>query len=283
MYNGNTSPITILFEGLMVFCKNEANDRYEFGVLAPDVAVDHEFKIAIDSGPADEPPIDVEYYKRLGNIWTMDVVDIDSGSIKKNFDKVENGHEGRLIDTPTGQYDFSWVMDLESDEFHRGPLHLQRGKLTPIIHLTSGIFFTKYKSIALNRRLGAGEFSAFGFVAETLGVDIVLQPNEELVFRVANAGEQGVIFRLRDSAQVIIGNTPIPHDEHTDQGPTHFQHYYKLFPKISDGEKFELGPAGVRPARPINVHPKFENEHLRTCCGMVCGKVLLSRRKTPLE
>jgi hypothetical protein len=227
MYKGKTSPVTILFEGMVVFCKNEHNDRYEFGILAPDVAVNHEFNISVGSESGDSHSVDVERFLRMGNIWTIDVLDINSGDIRKDLDKTEKGHDGRLRDNPAGQSDFSWLMDLESNEFHREPLNLRAGKLKPIIHLTRGNLFTKFKSIELARKQGKGEFYKFGFVTETLGIDIALRPDEELVFRVANAGQEGEICRARGKTIVVIGNTTIPHINHSDDGPTHLQHYYK--------------------------------------------------------
>lgn len=267
-----SSTIEITFEGLMIFHK-EAGNRYEIGILKPEVAPGHKFQILVD-----EKPIDLTRYKVKS--WILEITG-RPGSKGPTLRNV--GHNNtRLMDSQVGQYDFSWSVDLESKEFHGHELKLRPNKLWPIIHLPDGDFYTKYKSPFLDRKQDGGAFSRFGFVAETTALEINLQQGEELVLKESNTGPEGVILRLGYDSHphtVDIHNSPIGS---VSSGPSHFKMYYQLFTGVAESQKFDFrfNPETPAPASAFNPYPVL---HIAWVGSLPCGAALLGTRTTPLE
>ncbi len=255
--------VEVTFEGLMVL-HQKVNHHYEVGILKPDIATNHTFRIEIDG-----TPIDLSRYPRDGE-WALEVKR-PSGRPNPPTSLHNVGHQGRLQDSQTGQSDFSWAVDLESSEFHGHTLNLKRGNLQPIIQLPGGELSTKYKAPLVERHQGAGGFSDFGFVAETTALNFQLEPGETLILRVGKT----VIFQRNAgpaSYKVDIHNSP-----NEPSKESHFMIYYQLFTGIPDSSKFDFKIKEPK-AHPLNEYP--DN---RWIDGMPCGLVVLGKRIAPLR
>lgn len=142
----NPASVTILLSGLMVLHKDEAKGTYEVGIVPSAAPHKHEFTIRVDD---EKDPKVLPANRGL----TIEIT--NSTPTAPNEEK--KGHAGRRPDDINGQYDFDWVVDLETD-FHKRELTLKKDKLYPIIHLPNGTIKTKYKSIDLQRNQGGGAF-----------------------------------------------------------------------------------------------------------------------------
>jgi len=307
----NSTPVTIMFEGLMVFHREAGG--YELGILQD--APGHSFTINIESNPGGRRMVDVDHFKTLGNNWSLELRGTSRVELA-NIRLRSKGHSGRLDDNWKGQSDFGWIMDMESAELHGRALTLIPGRLAPIIHLRNGELYTKFKADKLERRQGTGEFSAFGFVAEVVALDIYIQRGEDLVLKVADSAKAGEIFSLPYdpllSYRVGITNVPI-HREQRSGEQSHFHLYYRLFSDVPNEERFEIRAKEPR-EHPFNDYPhdqpdialnlaNFAHPLVRTgfrtpllpvrreepprltCCGMACNAVLLGKRSehAPLQ
>jgi hypothetical protein len=168
-----TNTVTVTFEGLMVFDRS-TKGGYEVGILKP-VAKGHEFTVNWGEGKkgrADLPP---------DTRWILDVENWQD--LPGNSQPWERGHKVRRPDDLIGQYDFSWIIDLEGREFHTHPLNLDPGHLSPIIYLPHGVLSTKSKSIDLRRSKGGAGSSKFGFVPEAIALSFDLEVNQALVLK----------------------------------------------------------------------------------------------------
>jgi len=175
----NTTAVEVALEGLMVLHK-KAGNHYEVGILKPEIAHDHVFRIWIDN-----EELDLKEYPR-DKTWALEVVKPSGGSSGPGMRLRERGHRGRLDDSRTGETDFSWAVDLEGREFHNRLLRLRPGNLKPIIQLPDGELWTKYRAPMLQRKLGNGTYSDFGFVTETTALSFNLRPGEKLRLKIAN-------------------------------------------------------------------------------------------------
>jgi hypothetical protein len=277
--NSKTPNVEISFEGLMVLSKQQANGRYEIGILTPKLAHQHTFKILIDGKKVPN----IGRFLAKGGKWILEVTYPEGGAGRAGTTLRDTGHRGRLKDSEKGQFDFScWAVDLESDEFHDRLLTLKPGYLKPIIQLPDGEFLTKYKAPMVQRKKGKGEFSDFGFVAETAALVFALQPGQELVLRVEKTGREGEVFRLKYGKfrEVSIQNPP-----DMPSKISHFKLYYGLFSNVPDDEKYDFRIKEPK-VHPINEYPisKFHPHAEKAWVdSLPCGKVLLGRRTAPLE
>ncbi|MFY9554266.1 MAG: hypothetical protein WAV47_06045 [Blastocatellia bacterium] len=273
--------ITVSLDGLMVIDPN--GSVYDVGVLIPSIADGHSLKVLVDGVR--------KSYTRLmpGDTWTLGV----EGSSRPGVVPANLGHDKRRMDdnsnaqgqnTSKGQYDFDWIIDF--DDLHRG-LTIRPDLLTPIIHVTEGIIYSRYKTDFMKTKRGAG----FGFFTETVALDLQIDPGQVLVLTSDRTHE--VIFRVPYSAtepshEVGIENTrDHPHEE------SDFPIYYLLF-KVSQ-TKFDFEPDGSG-RRPNNAVPRPQTERTTvntkqkqapsqvrksTCCGLKCNPVQVSI--TPLK
>ncbi|MGH9969811.1 MAG: hypothetical protein ACREBG_18735 [Pyrinomonadaceae bacterium] len=271
--------VTILFSGLMVFHHEKDKPSYEVGILD---TPSHAFGVVVDSVPIHDLP--------KGRSWILEI----PNSSTSVTELLEVGHGGkRRPDSKEGQFDFSWIIDLESEEFHDKELKLKPGLLKPIIHLPNGRLYVRYKSIDLERQQGDNEkFSDFGFVPETLALEVELQKDQELVLRDARTGGKAVKLIQNSfpppNSGYIVSFTNIRHSP--SQG-SDFRLYYKLF-NVPRGEQFDFRRKEDNREHPYNKYPgyplafkdtDYKLGYKDTCCGMVCTKVLLGTRKKALE
>ena len=272
----DTTAVTVFFSGLMVFHREDGKPNYEVGIVRPEVARDHKFSVRVDSDTIHNLP--------EGTSW---ILEITNSPQTPNIPPVEVGHGGkRRPDNINGQFDFSWLIDLESPEFHNKELDLKPGLLWPIIHLPNGRLYTRYKSVDLKRSQGTGTASDFGFVPETIALQVELHQGQELVLKDAKPDGKEA-FRLKyhppssphSGYSVYITNLR-PHSRRDSD----FALYYQLFNGIDKEDQYDFKPHTDTKEHPHNSFPGYVPGHVfETCCAMACTEVLLGTRKNPLE
>ncbi len=298
----NEMEVMVLFSGLMVFNKNPHTDAYEVGIPNQEISEGHEFCVQrlgaprmcrdLDkskhnvSKPPDDPP-----FLPNGVKWTLSVTrppnEGPHGAMQK---------DRRRPDVEGGQHDFGWIIDLDGEKFHNTRLELNGGQLQPIIQLPKVKLLTKYKSPDFFRQKGNEEKELFGFVAETIGFRVQLKKDEELVLieERPDPQEDEVITRVPYVAPsdvggnyevVIISNARYPPHRTSD-----FKVYYKLFKGVDalpkyDFEENETEPCNEgnpKPCVALNPVPKYKTPP-RTCCGLICTQILLTKWGEPLK
>lgn len=285
--------VTIYFSGLMVLNK-KTNGDYEMGILSDDPE-DHIFcvKRASASRPIcrDRVPAVKEWEFIITNpTATPAPTPLGAASPRPK----------RRPDNNAEQFDFNWTIELDGPEFHNRPLELESGHLNPIIQLPKGVFFTKYKSYDFVRTKGGKPdpaADAFGFVAETTGLRLILRPGQELVLR-AKGGREPILsipylpphVPGGNYEIVLITNVRTDESEYSD-----FHMYYALFPKVPENERYDFHrnygeyPCPDKPSDegciPLNLVPrdKRAKDGKRTCCQMDCTKIYLTRLGKALE
>lgn len=298
---GREMEVTILFSGLMVLNK-KSNGDFEMGILGDDdVKKEHEFCVRQASS---SKVICREDMGDMGTGWRF-IVRNQAGSATPSPTPVPSlflGAEGprpkRRPDDEAGQFDFNWIIQFDGPEFHGDKLELLPGHLNPIIQLPKGQFFTRHKSYDLIRKKGdETEDKAFGFVAETTGLRLTLQPGQEL-FLLDGTGEQGkegkkilsVPYAFPYSEIVSITNVRPEPSEESD-----FHMYYDLFKPLDKSEHYDFirnknqfpCPDKREPCHAYNMVPHDERWEekatLRTCCHVDCTKIYLSRSGKALQ
>jgi hypothetical protein len=300
---GREMEVTILFSGLMVLNKKSDNS-FEMGILSdPDVQKEHEFCVRQASA---SKVICRKDMQATGIDWRF-IVRNQAGGAPPSATPVPSpylgaGAEGprpkRRPDDEAGQYDFNWIINFDGPEFHGEKLELLPGHLNPIIQLPGGQFFTRHKSYDLIRtKGGTAEDKAFGFVAETTGLRLTLQPGQELVL-LDGSGEKGkdgkkilsVPYAYPYSEIVSITNVRPEPSEESDFGM-----YYNLFKPLDKSEHYDFArnknqfpcPGSAEPCHAHNMVPHDERweekSALRTCCAIDCTKIYLSRSGRALQ
>jgi hypothetical protein len=297
--------VKVTFEGAMVFHPLKGSNDYEVGVLVPLIAPCHNFSIVRDGKPI--PPADLSGAMSMGNSWHLDVINMATRNARVGTmdPPKEEGHMHRLDDTAKNQYDLSWIADFESTEFHgdgKTPLRMTPNLLKPIIRLSKGQLRSEYKIEKLKRKKGMVPAPAgdFGFMTETVGLNINLMPGEALVLKVQQNNHEvfNIPYAAGTSPLVKIGNFLPLEMRHG----SHFQVYYGLFPDyVRDEDKFDIElecPREVErkskgkslgrssrctPVFPINKHPDISIFKKRTVGDYPCGGIRLHVRPTPLE
>ena len=269
-----TNHVIVLFSGLMVF--HPKDNTYELGIVGPDVSNGHIFSVGAKSG--DELP--------TGLHWTLQITNSQPTAITE----LNVGHSVRRPDNIDGQFDLSWMIDLESSEFHGRSLSMTPKLLKPIILLPpNGRLYTQYKSIDLERWQGPDSRKAtdFGFVPETIGLHVELNAGQELVLRDDAPGPKAEVFRVRyrpeqPPVMINVNNVRHPYSAYSD-----FRLYYKLF-QVPEAEQFDFKANEDNKLPPFNPHPGYANpvydkdRKRTTCCMMACTAVL-TRRSIPLD
>jgi len=228
-----TSVVYVELDGLMVFHKN--GDEYEVGVVGQSIAADHTFSILMDGRPV-KTPAELQALISKGNSWRLEVINASSGQANpKDIKPVEIGHPDPLHDTFSGQNDFSWVIDF--GKFHGKTPTLKPGLLKPIIHMSHGTIYTKYKIERIDRkRRNGGNTETYGFIAATVGLDVPLHSGEELVLRLEDGTKEKVFPPVPFTGKDIT--ITIENVANHDEFP--FDYYYCLFDGISDDEKYDV-------------------------------------------
>lgn len=241
-------PTTIIFNGLLVFQHDLANKVCNVGVLrARDSTPPHILQIEVDPNPNTgtgtlklDPEL-LESYVQAGNIrWMLDVVKsgqpVPAGIVVNPAIPAD-----RRTITEANKEDFGWIINMESGEFHSGPLIRTRGQLKPIIKLSTGLLFTSCMANPVDVKQGPITRSPFGFIAGAIGLR--LKPTDGDIAVLYFKDQQGVpteIFRLPNINQISytikIQNTP-------REGPAggHFHMFYdRLFRGVGTNQKFDI-------------------------------------------
>jgi hypothetical protein len=271
--------VTVLFNGLMVFRKEKDSPRtYEVGVL--ETPPPHRFEVIAGAS---------EIVDRPTGHWRLEIT--NWRSTKKNpWEKIPN--KPRRPDHKLGQSDFSWIIDLESREFHDGELKLKTGMLKPIIHLPNGELYTKYKSGDLKRwQRGQPAKTDFGFVPEAIALPLELNKDQMLVLRDDVPGGKVVeLVKYNENSpeKCSASEVHITNRRHPMSKVSDFGRYYDLIEGYREPSRpfdhslhydFEPNRATNRP-HPYNPYPGYE---LKTCCMMACTVVLLGKQTIPLQ
>jgi len=277
--------VTVAFSGLMVFHQEQGRLSYEVGVLGPDVADGHEFTVGYEGVVKDR--------KHLpnGRSWTLKVT---NSEVVPGTGPVEIGHQVRRPDNQAGQYDFSWIVDLEGSEFHGSALELKAGLLKPIIHLPDGSLYTRFKSGDLQRWQGSGTPSDFGFLPETIALGLKLKKGQVLVLKDDTSGTE--VFRLPyipNQAPYLISIKNVRHPLGEDSD---FRLYYRLFPNIPKEKQYDFrrnGDSKMSAFNPAPMEMPLASRHhfseetksmiMIGCCAMDCSSVLLGKRTAALK
>jgi hypothetical protein len=279
--------VTVLFQGLMVFHQPEGK-FYDVGILGPEVTAGdkHVFSVEVDGTTIQNLP--------QGSDWTLQITNATPAPAPTPY---EYGHnDQRLEDHPNGQWDFSWIVDLDGKEFHpREKFKLKKkGLLTPVIHLPNGMLYTRYKSRDLKRgpKDENQTFARFGFVPETIGLNVNLGPGQSLILTDGN--EKVTLVPDEpcppDSAcrVVSIKNVRPKHEQKSD-----FALYYELFEDLKEAPKkmfdFDKNDRDIK--TPLNPYPGYKPEikvthndpEKDTCCMMACTAVRLINLQGRLE
>lgn len=237
------TPVTVTFEGLMVFRRDRREDLFDVGLMpAKNMASvglpgipDHFSKITVTPNPSPGGPpslvIDeaqIAGYLAMSNVWNLDVVD-SSGTIK-GITRAPGPSDRH--DRDNTQNGFGWLMNIH--ELHPSA-SLTPGRLKPVIRMTNGTLTTIFKTDGIDLLTGLVARPTvvhFGFIGETAGLEMSLRPGEALVLKVGNT----TIFRIQHNPTVkytVAIENVMPHHTHTS-GVDHFQAYYALlFPDIS--------------------------------------------------
>lgn len=95
----------------------------------------------------------------------------------------------RNTPTPENKKDFNWIIDFEGTELLSRDIFEKRHALNPVLHIKTGEFQTAKLSPYRFLKVRDGVISDFGFVAETIGVEITVREGEHLVLRL-NPGRE---------------------------------------------------------------------------------------------
>ncbi len=236
-----TAHVIVKFEGLMVFHRCRSTNLYEVGILQN--ATGHKLSISYaQSGESNTtiPDWRIAQLKGVNKHWELDLIDTETSTPRREPHIPTGSHQNRHDLMPDGrQFDFSWIIDLESEEFHGPIMHpININALNPILHLGNGTLSTHSKTVRLDRRRGAKSYERFGFIAETIALCLEFREGEKVVLKVKDSDEE--VFHLEHSPgatyRVNIVNSSGP--AHPGD-PDHFQLYYEhLFPNIV--ERFGL-------------------------------------------
>ena len=223
------------FRGLLAFCFNSRLKHCQIGVLSTD---DHEMRCQLikkrsDPGSEEEQSLTISHglLGQTSELW-LDV----EGGVTSGRRPAEPFIAGRWDEPPTDPRDFRWVANLEGPLFYDRPLKVRSGALRPILVITTGLFYSakltsdSYLALPEVPKGVRGATKApgkLGQIAECIGADLCLHPNQALVLRAGWNGpellrlerEEGVTYEVAvenlDKTQATVGRD--------------FGHYYEAF------------------------------------------------------
>ncbi len=240
---------TITFEGLLVFRPDPDNSLCEVGVLRARVPPDpqepsHILQIEVDPNPQTgtgkliKDPAELESFITTGHVsWNLDVS--LNGQQLQELDVNTGIPPDRKTPTFQNRQDFGWIINIESLEFHNGPLERTRGQLMPVISLTNGRLFTACLTDSIDKKQGQNTCSNCGFIAGTISLEIDTSRGEVPVLYFMDQQRPHEIFSLQNTNQrdykISIKNTPLA------GGGGHFHLFYDiLFRHVGMDERFDI-------------------------------------------
>jgi hypothetical protein len=231
------SLVTVVLAGLMFFRENEDEDSFNVGILR--AAIDHTLRIL---GP-DNEVLNPGRHAEL----VLEVIDQTTGTPRTgatahrvgtgvSFDRTDPDHDAE---------DYRYIVDFDVLYPERaGGYQIDPEALRPNIEVQVGRVYTLCRTEFLTTGQGAGPRSDFGFMADTMGVDITLHSGERLALKDRLTGSRLITLDYdRDKPIRYIGIANIPPEltpSHHHGGLTHFQNYYLAIPKRFR-DRFDFG------------------------------------------
>lgn len=265
--------VTVEFDGLMVL--RRVDNYYELGVLDEKTAPHHHFMVYENKKKV--PPALISELMKSGSRWSLDIVSA-SGSPEPDIKPRPGNPCNRALDTKANTkahaYAFCWIMDFENDFNGGKEVKMNAGKFKPIIRLNNGELYTKDKYPELTKDSAKG-CDDYGFVAETLALNIQLAGDQTLQLRV-DGKPAFTLSKNGDRATLING--PHEHEEMEpiqrsrdakcpppqDDPPSHFLYYYNLF-NAPRHDIYNKPDAKL----PVNPKPQVKITVPRQACGIV--------------
>ena len=260
--------IKIVFRGLLVF--NERNGAMQIGALwhphgagvltQPHHAVHIPRIITTKNGvitsvfdlrtrPELNPPGQPGHVRH----WEIAVTNPAEPNIRKHMDGLnwnrENGHDPK---------DFRWLSHLDGDDLHGHIDDFQTDKLTMVLKVQNGYFYTDQLSRRLLRKNSAtGKEESYGRAAEVTACDIHTVPaapgtpggpddprgeaqlkvNGNVVFKFKGRLEDGVVYEFSNAPPDVL-----PHRVYSPNEPGHFMQYHNLFGAGAPLNRYDLIP-----------------------------------------
>lgn len=266
-----TPTIQLVFDGLFFFCFDDTPDRKDpaktcqIGVLS--TALKHELFISITEtreGKSKEQTLHFNHSMcRLIDDVRLEINKGDASIIRRGYKGSSTPISDRPNPTAENKTDFTWMLDFENGEidFKKAPRDIASDVFRPIIHLDAGEFYSK--------KLGPLSFSCidsegskreFGFVAETIGVDINLKPDEEVTLTIESSVpllDLSMKFKPEEGVKylVYLQNVRPEHKRDAVGGEmTHMTastqttpqsdliYYYQAFKNCPGNEQYDLEP-----------------------------------------
>jgi hypothetical protein len=265
--------LTIIFRGLMALHQDRKEQTLAVGILR---APEHEFTVQVlEKSPQGISTYSIPMNQLVGSrsdTWLVEVPAQRSGvSYYENgvFDRQKGVGDVR---------DFRWLIDLEGKEFYGRKLATNQQHIGVEVKFSSGEFYTKTTTRALQRKMGSKTFEYFGRVAHEIATDVFLEAGDFVLTSQASGKE---ILRLQQKPdttyELVFENNPPP-TQHLAMRANHFHYYYGFFPMPkSQWYEFRVVPPALSQAglkeRNLNLvefaHPPTTDEVpcLPTCHG----------------
>ena len=261
--------VKIVFRGLLVF--NERNGAMEIGVLGPHQPQGTNGNHPHQSGAAATQPhlahvpriittkngvitsiLDLRTRPELrppgqaGHVRNWEIFVSDPLQPSATTDTQGTQPWNRKTHTHTRDYRF--MTQLDGDDLHGVVNDLRTNKLTTVLTVRNGLFYTDQLSRRLNRKNitngpnGAEE--EFGPAAEVTGCDILtntgkveLRANGNIVFKFKERLEDGVVYEFSNAPPDVLPNRVYALNE-----LRHFRLYHDLFGTGSPADRWDLIP-----------------------------------------
>ncbi len=264
----NTDFVTIYFEGLMICCFNEKEQRFETAIVRRD---NHNFSVRVVKYSGTEK-IDDNEYKGIPsqnvsfNFEGKGIVEVEG------FSKYQSGSFNRQDEQANDPHDIRWIVDLESEEFYNSSVEptkesssVHNMPLLPV-YVKNAKFsvdgLTTYNTDKIEEDENGNEinrefFGKYGYVLSA----VINADNVSLNFQGTQIPEMNLDRNEGFNYKVFITNTREGGDEQHE-----LPVYYRVV-KHASGRRF-------------NIEQNFENEVELYNRHNNCGKIMLGKTET---
>lgn len=257
--------LKITFDGLLAVCHNQQQNHAEVGILS--TVPRHQVTITVTKSavpglapePEPEPVFSATFSHPFIRLFeTLELNVSNPGNPGISFRKAETPLNRHVADNADpAPDDFRWVIDLEGEEFHDAPMPSHNGHLKPILILKHGEFYTAEKVAQSVLRTRGGATETFGKIAESIGVDILLNTGSELTFKFGGNSQAPLSFTPEwrfalepaTDYSIKVENICPPGTLPPDQAGSDLKYYYTAF-AIPEEEQFEISLPPVNPLDP---------------------------------
>jgi len=283
-----TPTVTIVLRGLMVFHPDPAREYFEAGILP---APGHRFRVEVrektKTGESTfsvplPPVIDL-----VNDSWSLEF----TSPTKRGISFYQRGAFDRKAGIGDPR-DFRWAVDIEGTEFYNEQVTIKENQLGPILHMTSGEFYTRARSRPMVRRQGDGTYQHFGSVAEEIAADF-FNIGGDVVLRSAKSGKEIVrLPRKPDTTyEIILENQPVTegHMASMASNQDHFQYYYNVITKPkSEWFEFKIAASKDIAANDSNQFRVIPARHVSPFPApgtpdVPCQPTVMSKRKKSIK